>query len=168
SPTRRSSDLLLMMRTVPIMNGYNRIWDNVGETRNKGIEIALNSVNIEKKDFQWSSNVNFSLNRDKIVELRGDHLDDIANNWFIDKPLRVFYDYNMVGIWQAGDTYSFTDANGKEREIQTGAEPGSARLEDVDGNGYIDANDRKIIGSKMPSFTGSIGNRINYKNFYFS
>ncbi|MFC6101373.1 SusC/RagA family TonB-linked outer membrane protein [Olivibacter domesticus] len=159
---------LLMMRTVPIMNGYNRIWDNVGETRNKGIEVALNSVNIDKKDFQWSSNLNFSLNRDKIVELRGDHLDDIANNWFIDKPLRVFYDYNMVGLWQEGDAYTYSDAGGNEREVQTGAEPGSAKLEDVDGNGYIDANDRKIIGSKMPSFTASIGNRINYKNFYFS
>jgi TonB-linked SusC/RagA family outer membrane protein len=165
---RSNTKDLLMMRTVPIMNGYNRIWDNVGETRNKGLEIALNSMNIDKKDFQWSSNLNFSLNRDKIIELRGDQVDDIANNWFIDEPLRVYYDYNMVGIWQEGDTYSFTDANGREREIQTGAEPGSAKLEDVDGNGYIDAKDRKIIGSRMPRYTASIGNRINYKNVYFS
>src|SRR5690606_12115384 len=46
--------------------------------------------------------------------------------------------------------------------------PGSAKLEDVDGNGYIDANDKKIIGSKMPSFAASLGNRISYKHFYFS
>lgn len=159
---------LLMTRTVPIMNGYSKIWDNVGQTRNKGIEITLNSQNIRNRDFTWNTDVNFSLNRDKIVELRGDKKDDINNNWFIGKPLRVYYDYNMVGIWQQGDAYFYTDADGNEREIQTGAAPGAAKLEDTDGNGYIDANDRKIIGSKRPSFTMSMGNRLSYKDFYFS
>lgn len=159
---------LLMTRTVPIMNGYSKIWDNIGQTRNKGIEITLNSVNIDHKDFRWTSNVNFSLNRDKIIDLRGDKVDDITNNWFIGKPLRVFYDYNVVGIWQQGDQYFYKDASGNEREIQTGAAPGSAKLEDVDGNGYIDGKDRKIIGSKMPSFEGSVANRFSYKQFYFS
>lgn len=159
---------LLMTRTVPVMNGYNRIWDNVGQTRNKGIEIVLNSVNVNATNFRWNSNLNFSLNRDKIIELRGDKVDDINNNWFIGKPLRVFNDYNMVGIWQQGDEFLYTDANGVQREIQTGAVPGSAKLEDVDGNGYINASDRKIIGSRIPSFTASLGNRLGYKNFYFS
>lgn len=159
---------LLMLRTVPIMNGFNRIWDNIGQTRNKGIEIALNSVNVEKRDFRWTSNVNFFMNRDKIVDLRGDKIDDITNNWFIGKPLRVFYDYNMVGVWKQGDEFQYTDADGNKRDIQQGASPGAAKLEDVDGNGYIDVNDRKIIGSKRPSFTASIGNRLSYKSFYFS
>ncbi|WP_442589443.1 SusC/RagA family TonB-linked outer membrane protein [Pedobacter sp. AW31-3R] len=159
---------LLMLRTVPIMNGYSKIWDNVGQTRNKGIEITLNSVNMERKDFRWTSSLNFSLNRDKIIDLRGDKIDDITNKWFIGRPLRVYHDYHMVGIWQKGDNYFTTDANGNEREIQTGAAPGSAKLEDVDGNGYIDANDKKIIGSRMPSFAASMGNRLTYKDFYFS
>ena len=159
---------LLMLRTVPVMNGYNRIWDNIGQTRNKGIEVALNSVNVDKKNFRWNSTVNFALNRDKIVDLRGDKVDDITNNWYIGKPLRVFFDYNMVGIWQQGDEFLYTDAAGIQREIQTGAVPGSAKLEDVDGNGFINASDRKIIGSKLPRFTGSIANRFTYKNFYAS
>lgn len=159
---------LLMTRTVPIMNGYSRIWDNIGQVRNKGIEVALNSVNIDVNDFKWTSNFNFTLNRDKIIDLRGDKVDDVANRWFINKPLRVFYDYNVVGIWQQGDNFFYTDASGNEREIQTGATPGAAKLEDVDGNGYIDGNDKKIIGSKMPSFTASLGNRITYKNIYLS
>lgn len=159
---------LLMTRTVPIMNGYSKIWDNIGQVRNKGIEIALNSVNIDNGDFRWTSNFNFTLNRDKIIDLRGDKMDDVANRWFINKPLRVYYDYNMVGIWQKDDQYFYTDASGNEREIQTGATPGAAKLQDVDGNGFIDGNDRKIIGSKMPSFTSSLGNRVTYKNAYFS
>lgn len=159
---------LLMIRTVPIMNGFSRIWDNIGQTQNKGIEIELNSTNVRKEKFQWNSTVNFALNRDKIIELRGDQKDDITNQWFIGEPLRVFFDYNMVGIWQQGEEYMMTDADGNTREIQLGATPGSAKLEDVDGNGYIDANDRKIIGNKMPRFTASIGNRISFHDFYFS
>jgi len=159
---------LLMQRTVPIMNGYSRIWDNIGETRNRGIEITLNSRNMQGRDFTWSTDLNFSLNRDKIVELRGDDNDDLTNLWFLDKPLRVYYGYNVVGIWQQGDEYFYTDANGNRQEIQKGASPGAAKLEDRDGNGYIDAEDKKIIGSKMPDFTMSMGNRFSYKNLYMS
>lgn len=155
---------LLMSRTVPIMNGYNSIMDNVGETRNTGIELALNSVNIENKDFRWSTSYNFSLNRDKIIELRGDGKDDITNKWFIGEPVKVYYDYNVIGTWQEDD--NFLNADGKE--IQKGAKPGHAKLEDVDGDGTITAKDKKIIGSKLPSFTMSLGNTFTYKDFTFS
>ena len=155
---------LLMSRTVPIMNGYNSIMDNVGETRNTGVELALNSVNMENKDFRWSTSYNFSLNRDKIIELRGDGKDDITNKWFIGEPVKVYYDYNVVGTWQEDD--NFLNADGKE--IQKGAKPGHAKLEDVDGDGTITAKDKKIIGSKLPSFTMSLGNTFTYKDFTFS
>ncbi|MFA4869876.1 MAG: TonB-dependent receptor [Pedobacter sp.] len=153
----RTKDLL-MVRTVPIMNGYSKIWDNVGETQNKGIELTLNTINLDGKDFKWSSTAVFSLNRDKIVELRGDGIDDIGNNWYIGKPLRVFFDYNMIGIWQTGENYS----------VQPGGAPGAAKLEDVNGDGVITTSDRKIIGSKNPRYTASFANRLSYKNFYAS
>ncbi|MCD7935644.1 MAG: TonB-dependent receptor, partial [Tannerellaceae bacterium] len=159
---------LLMKRNVPIMNGYSSIWDNIGQTRNKGIEIVLNSQNIRKKDFTWTTDFNFSLNRDKIVELRGDGLDDINNKWFIGQPLSVIYDYNVVGIWQQDDEYFYTKEDGSQVEIQSGAAPGYAKLEDVNGDGIVDGEDRKVIGSKLPSFTMSMGNRFSYKNIYFS
>ena len=159
---------LLMTRTVPIMNGYNRIWDNIGATENKGIELSLNSVNIRKANFTWSTDLTFFLNRDKIVELRGDGKDDVNNKWFIGQPLSVYYDYNMIGIWQEGDEFTFVDGEGNVQTHQKGAVAGSAKLEDVDGNGIIDSDDRKIIGSTRPSFTMSMGNRFQYKNLYFS
>ena len=159
---------LLMKRTVPIMNGYKTIWDNVGKTRNKGDEFTLNTVNIRNKDFEWSTGIIFSLNRDKIVDLRGDKKDDITNKWFIGKPLRVYYDYDVDGIWQEGDKFTYTAADGTEKEIQKGAKPGSAKVKDADGNGYIDSNDKVIIGSKNPSFLMSMSNTLTYKNFYLS
>ena len=159
---------LLMTRTVPIMNGYSKIWDNIGATENKGIELSINSVNIRKANFTWSTDLTFFLNRDKIVELRGDGKDDVNNKWFIGQPLSVYYDYNMIGIWQDGDEFTFVDDEGNTQTHQKGAVPGSAKLEDVDGNGIINSDDRKIIGSTRPSFTMSMGNRFQYKNLYFS
>lgn len=163
---------LLMSRTVPYMNGYKSIMDNIGKTRNVGIEVALNSINIQTKNFTWKTGVNFSLNRDKIIDLRGDGKDDIANNWFIDEPVRAYYDYNVVGTWQiddmAWDATTKKYLNEEGQEIQKGAVPGSAKLEDVDGNGVIDAKDKKVIGSKSPSFMLSMSNNFTYKNVYCS
>ncbi len=160
---------LLMTRTVPIMNGYSKIWDNIGATQNKGIELTLNTVNVRSNNFTWNTDFNFFLNRDKIVELRGDGKDDINNKWFIGKPLSVYYDYYMVGIWQDGDEFTFEDVEGNIKTHQSGAKPGDAKLEDVNGDGVIDAdNDRKVVGSKKPSWTASMGNRFQYKNLYFS
>lgn len=175
---------LLMNRTVPYMNGYRSILDNIGQTRNVGVEFALNSINVETKDFLWKTNVNFSLNRDKIVKLQENGKDDITNKWFIGEPTNVYYDYNVIGTWQtddprwkclvekdnAGNIISekwgyYTD---DWKEIQKGAEPGSAKLEDVDGDGIITADDKKIIGSKLPSFLMSMTNNFTYKDFYMS
>ncbi len=155
---------LLMSRTVPYMNGYRSIMDNVGQTRNKGVEIVLNSINIQNPEFSWNTSVNFALNRDEIVELRGDGTDDITNEWFIGEPIQVIYDYNVVGIWQEDDEYYTADG----REIQAGAQPGYAKLEDKDGDGVITSNDKYVLGSKLPSFTMSMSNRFDYKNFYLS
>ena len=94
--------------------------------------------------------------------------DDITNKWFIGKPLRVYYDYDVDGIWQEGDKFTYTTADGTEKEIQKGAKPGSAKVKDADGNGYIDSNDKVIIGSKNPSFLMSMSNTLTYKNFYLS
>lgn len=159
---------LLMKRTVPIVNGYNSIMDNVGKTRNKGVELSLNTVNIQKADFEWRTNFNFSLNRDEIVDLRGDKKDDITNKWFIGEPLRVYYDYDVVGLWQEGDKFTYIAEDGSEKEIQPGAKPGAAKLRDVDGNGYINSSDKMIIGSKQPSFLMSLGNTLTYKDFVLS
>ena len=163
----RTKDLL-MKRTVPIMNGYKTIWDNIGETENKGIELTVNTINIDNRDFSWRTSLSFFLNRDKIVDLRGDKVDDVANRWFIGKPLSVFYDYNVVGIWQEGDEFTFTDAAGNQVAHQTGAKPGDAKLLDKDGNGIINTSDMMVIGNKRPSFTMSMSNQFNFKQFYAS
>lgn len=163
---------LLMNRSVPYMNGYRSILDNVGSTRNTGVELSLTSVNFQNKDFSWRTTYNFSLNRDKITKLTDGSTQDLTNAWFVGEPARVYYDYNVVGTWQLDDPRwdatqkKYLNADGKE--IQAGAEPGSARLEDVNNDGVIDADDKKIIGSKLPSFQMSLTNSFTFKDFYAS
>ena len=96
--------------------------------------------------------------------------DDIANKWFIGKPLRLKKTIlDVDGNWQEGDQFTYIDkADGKEKEIQKGAKPGASKVVDVNGDGHIDSKDKTIIGSKNPSFQMSMGNTFTYKNFYMS
>jgi TonB-linked SusC/RagA family outer membrane protein len=156
----KSTDLL-MNRQVPIMNGYQTIWDNIGETSGKGIEVSLNSINIESKDFKWTSNLNFYMQRDKIVKLRGDNTNDIANNWFIGEPLKVYYDLNNIGIFQS-------QAQVQQLNATAYGKPGLYIIEDVNKDGVISLDDRKIIGKVNPGWTMGLSNYIHYKKFDFS
>ncbi len=150
---------LLMSRTVVIMNGYNKMNDNIGHTRTKGIELTLNTVNMKNKNFEWMTSFIGSGNWSKITKLREDGKDDIASSWFIGQPIRVFYDYKVVGIWQLGEE---TEA------AKFGAKPGDARLWDKNGNEKLDADDRTIIGSRLPVWTAGMTNTFSYKNWTFS
>ena len=163
---------LLMSRSVPYMNGYRSIMDNIGSTRNIGLEFVLTSVNFRNKNFEWKTTFNLAWNKDKITKLADDAKEDLTNKWFVGESSRVYYDYNVIGVWQSTDPTwdaekkKFINADGKE--IQAGAKPGSAKLEDVNNDGVINASDKKIIGSKLPSITGALTNNVKYKDFYAS
>ena len=156
---KTSTSGLLLRRQIPLITGYSVVWDNIGKIENKGIDISLKTVNITKKDFTWSTNLNFSTFRNKIVDLYGDKKDDITNRWFIGKSLGTIYDYKMIGVWQeieAADATKFS------------AKPGYLKFEDVNGDSKIDANDRVIQGSTQPKWTGGITNSFDYKSFHLS
>lgn len=155
----RTEDLL-MSRQVPVMNGYNTIMSNIGITENIGIETGINSRNIVKDNFSWSSSLTFAWNKNKIVELRGDGKDDLSNAWLIGQPIRIFYDYKVIGVWQEGDDII--------NSHQPNAKPGDAKLADINGDNKINAEDRTVMGKKLPAYTLGIGNDFTYKNFSLS
>lgn len=156
---------LLMNRSVPVMNGYTTMMDNVGKTKNKGFDLTLNSLNVKTEDFQWSSTFVLSGNWSEILELKdydletGKALDDVSNKWFIGQPLRVHYDYKVVGIWQEDE---------REEAAKYKAIPGDAKLYDSNDDGKITADDRVIIGSKLPVWTAGLTNTFSYKNLSLS
>lgn len=151
---------LLLNQQVPVMNGYNNIMSNIGKTSNFGIEAAINTRNIEKNDFKWNSTLTFAYNKNKIVELRGDGKDDLTNAWLIGQPIRVFYDYKVVGYWTENDDIV--------NSHQPTAKPGNAKLADLDGDGKITAADRTVMGNKLPVYTIGFGNDFSYKNWSLS
>lgn len=156
---QRDAKDLIMKRNIPKTTGWSSVWDNIGWVRNRGVEIGLNTVNIQGKDFGWETNITFSKNTNKIVELYNGKQDDVANKWFIGKPLDVNYDYVFDGIWQTDEA---------ELAKKYGQTPGQVKVKDLDDNGIINSDDKQVIGQRSPKWIGSITNTFTYKNFDFS
>jgi TonB-linked SusC/RagA family outer membrane protein len=155
----RTSDLLLE-KALPALTGYLRTWDNIGKTDNRGIDIALNTVNVKTKDFRWSSTLTFSADRSKIVELADGKVEDIANGWFVGEQIGSYYDYVYDGVWKTSE---------KEEAAKYGREPGMIKIRDLNGDGKIDGNnDRQIVGKARPDWSGGFLNTLNYKNWELS
>jgi TonB-linked SusC/RagA family outer membrane protein len=152
----RKTEGLIFNRSISAVNGYNSIYQNIGSTGNKGVEIALNTVNVKTDKFEWKSGFTFSLNRNKILDLYGDNKDDLANRWFIGKPINVIYDYKQVGIWQADEA---------DQAAVYGQTPGQIHVEDKHKDNKIDANDMQIIGVKSPDWTAGFNTSFTYRNF---
>ena len=156
---------LLVRQTIPVMTGYSSILTNIGQVDNKGIELSLGSTNIETDNFRWTTNASFTYNKNEIVHLFGSDLNgdgvednDIANSWFIGKPITSYYDYVFDGIYQQGDS-----------DIPQGTQPGFVRVKDLNGDGKINSDDRTVVGSGgSPKYQFGITNTLSYKNLTLS
>lgn len=156
---RRTTTDLIFQRQIADVNGYSSVMQNIGTTQNSGIELTLNTVNISKKNFAWSTDITFSLNRNKIIDLDGTKTDDLANRRFIGYPMNVIYDVEQVGIWQEWE---------KDEALSYGAAPGWPKIMDYYPDGQIDANDYHILGTPSPDFTIGMNNTFVYKNWDLS
>ena len=160
---------LLMGRTIPVVNGSNYVYFNIGQTRNRGIEIMLSTINISAKNFSWRTDVTFSRNINEIVELYNGKNDDLANRWFIGEPISVNYGYMYDGIW--GITPE--DSALFEQYYGTGVynRVGQIRIQDLDTTGgqYVfNSFDQQIRGTEYPDFISGMTNYITYKGFELS
>jgi TonB-linked SusC/RagA family outer membrane protein len=153
----RTTDLLLN-RGLPPTTGVTTVKQNIGKTRNRGVELAIGTTNIRTDNFTWNSNITFSRNKEEIIELvTGGN--DIGNGWFIGYPINVYYDYEKTGIWQSSEA----DQAAKMSPTQL---PGEIKVKDQNGDGKIDAvNDRVILGSPRPRWSGGLDNTLKFKNF---
>ncbi|MBT9394593.1 TonB-dependent receptor [Hymenobacter sp. NST-14] len=160
---QRTSDLLLP-DALPAASGYTSFVRNAGQTQNRGIELSLTTANVRSGNvggFEWSTDWNFTVNREKLLDLNlynedGSPRDDIGNQRFIGQPLYVFYDYKKLGIWQSNEA---------DEARRYGSKPGQIKVEDVDNDGRITAADRQIIGTRQPKFEAGLTNRFRFKGF---
>ncbi|MEO5904690.1 MAG: TonB-dependent receptor [Gemmatimonadaceae bacterium] len=154
-----TSDLLLR-RSISSVQGITTITQNIGKTSNKGFELQLGTLNVSRGMFRWNTDLNLSVNRNKIVDLYGDKKDDIASGWFIGQPIDVNYGYIFDGIFQAGENIAAS--------AQPTALPGYVRVKDVNGDGKIDPLDRTFVGSLQPKYTAGMTNSIRVSRFTLS
>lgn len=163
---------VLVNRKLPTLTGFNRVYANLGEVRNKGFELSLNSTNIQKNNFEWTSHLLFSLNRNKIISITGEkynvfdkdgnligqkEVDDKDNSWFIGQSKDVIWDYKILGTWKTGQ---------EEEAAKWNQAPGDFRLEDVNNDGLLTDDDKQFIGYTTPRFAWTLSNTFClFKNF---
>ena len=152
----------IFQRNIPVMTGFRSIFTSLGQVDNKGVELNIRSVNIEKQDWMWTTNYTFWLNRNKLVKLYGEfdengkEKDDIGSSLFIGKSLGAIYGFKQIGIVQEEDA---------EYIAATGQSPGSPKFADLDGVPGISAEDRTICGYSKENFRMNMENTVRYKGF---
>jgi TonB-linked SusC/RagA family outer membrane protein len=168
---RKTTDMLLDA-PVPQTSGYATIRRNVGSMENKGVEIALNTVNIARDKFEWRSNFNISFNRNRVLELAtrapifGVGGPGITNETSIiteGESASSFWGLNRLGVWgtdEAAEAAEFTSYRNGLTIL-----PGDIKYEDVNGDKAITDADRMIIGDGSPEFWGAFINNFRFGNF---
>jgi TonB-linked SusC/RagA family outer membrane protein len=167
---RANTDQLLMNRQLPTSTGFSSVTQNIGATRNTGVELALSAVTLDGwRGMRWTNDVSFSANKNEIVSLSNGTVDDVGNRWFIGQPITsttdncsrdcVWYDYRFLGIWQANEA---------AQAATFGQIPGQIHVEDFNGDGKINDADRQILGNTYPKWTGSFNSRLDYGRMDFS
>ena len=180
-----TSDLLLSSQ-LPGSAGYASAFQNIGSVQNTGIELSLTTVNIAKKDFNWSTSFNISFNDNKVLSLTSGQTSlTTITKWsggnsiaaspsFIAKvgqPIGMFYGLQSDGVYQYSDfdlvgaTYVLKAAIPSANITRSKILPGYWKFKDLNGDLVVDANDLTTIGNPNPDFIGGFTNNFSYKGF---
>lgn len=152
---KKTTDLLVSVQ-LPPSSGLGSQALNVGAMENKGLEFVLSTKNFVKEKFTWNTDLNFSINRNKVTSLgittksldfAGIYERDPAVRIVEGRPLGSFYGYVSKGVNPATGMIDYADLN---------------------GDNVINADDRTFIGSAQPKFTYGVNNSLTYGNFGFS
>jgi TonB-linked SusC/RagA family outer membrane protein len=167
---RKTTDMLLDA-PVPNTSGYTIIRRNIGAMENKGLELGLNTVNIETKNFTWSTTFNISFNKNKVLSLAtpadifgvgGPNFTNQTNIIRVGQPVGSFWGLVREGTWstaEAAEAAKFKDYRGGKPIL-----PGDIKYRDVNGDYAINDADRMIIGNGNPKGWGAFFNTFRYKN----
>ena len=154
---KKTKDLLY---STPIHSttGVTSIISNIGSMRNIGAELTINT-HFNFGPLSWLSQFNIATNRNKLTELLGDDkpISIGANRALqVGKEVGAFYLFIMDGIYQY-------DGEVPAEQYAQGIRAGDVKWRDVDDNNLINDNDRQVIGSSNPYFSGGWNNTFRYK-----
>ncbi len=154
---RRKVNDMLLDAPLPLSSGYSSIFTNVGSMENKGLEFAINTVNLKLPDFSWNTTFNFSFNKNNVLALSGGS--DIfsgATVIRVGEPVGSFFGRVHLGTWSTSEV---------EEAKKYNMLPGDVKYLDLNNDGAINDNDRTIIGKGIPDGFGTFLNTIQYKSW---
>lgn len=168
---KRTYNLLLNV-DIPQSSGYKSILKNAGSLQNQGVELFATTRNISNAKVQWTTTFNFSLNRNKVLDLGGNreiYAGDLSGSLFpsanfksaillIGQPIGSFYGYVFDGIWQSKEEI-------EKSGIKNAVHPGDPRYKDLNNDSLINGSDRTIIGHALPKFTYSFTSDLSVGRF---
>jgi TonB-linked SusC/RagA family outer membrane protein len=171
---RSKTDQLLLKQSAMAFIGVPQVWNNIGSLQNTGVEFELNTINMRRKNFKWTTAGNISFNKNKVLELgdesrllnQGERTELYQNK--VGDPLIQFYGYKTDGVWLSQAQINEERAAGLYSALSNVFVPGGLKLVDIDGNDTLDANDRTIIGTPYPKFTWGITNTVTFKSIDLS
>ncbi|WP_160137025.1 SusC/RagA family TonB-linked outer membrane protein [Chryseobacterium sp. c4a] len=156
---KTTNDLLYRL-PVPQETGYNSKLSNVGTINNKGIEISLDTKIIKGERFKWDFAANFSYNKnvvEKIGTKAGYFTTGFGSIVKEGEPLGSFYMIEALGV--AKERYEYRDQSGKITKV---VQPGDMIYNDLNGDGVIDSNDRKVFNGGIAPIYGGISTRFSF------
>ncbi len=175
----KNTDDLLLNRPIPTTSGFTSVLQNVGEVQNQGVEFTINTINVSKDDFSWSTNIVLGYNKNEVKKLvDGIPFDaGFGSRVAEGQPLGSFFGRVTDGIFQ-------NQAEIDAHATQPNAAPGDFRFRDISGgvgpdgilgtaddlppDGIINDNDRTFTGKAIPDWTGGITNTLSFKGFDLS
>lgn len=171
--SKLTNDLLINVQ-VPWLTSFSTSLSNFGSVSNKGVELAITTVNINRNDFRWETNFNIATNRNEVEDIFNEDgfifvnsiggVEAVASGILQEgEPIGTFYGMVRDGIWNSQQEIEDSGLTGFS------VFAGGKRFVDLNGDGVISANeDRQIIGDANPDFFGGMGNTLSYKGIDLS
>ena len=160
---------LLFQRSLPYAVGGSagsggvstfKIWENVGKTRNQGIELTINSRNIIRRNFTWNTTLTFAKNNEEVLQTTSENPLQYGDYYLIPgEGVHTYYLYKYLGCWGTAEA---------DEATKFGAKPGQIKVADVNGDSKYSADDYQVIGNADPDWTASLTNSFTFYDFDFS
>ena len=161
---------LLYYATNPASSVFTSILSNVGESKGRGLEIALNALAIKTKDFSWDINASYTHSKDELTKL-ADGMDKNVTGTtalIVGQPLSIYYDYETTGCWGVGEYDQYLAAHPDfKAPIANYGTPGTLKITDTNGDNQINEDD-KIVYQRSPKHIIGLTNTFTYKDFSLS
>ena len=168
---QKTNDILLDV-SLPSTSGVSSYTGNIGNTENKGFEFTLNGIIIDNKNgWNWEAGINLYANRNKLTKLTGaldedgKPVPDEGNRWFPGYPIDVIYDYEKIGLWQAGEeaAMAIAEPGGNVGMIKVWQDPKAIGADGLPTR-QIGPEDRRVM-SMEPDLIGGFNTTVGYKGF---